>query len=569
MFAGNETIPVTNRSMNLAECRDRWFFDEAYDCWCLEDLLYTEKASVPKFQRLSVYAPKAYLHADGTPDRQGEAAGYTCATAPVVFVNNAAGYMQMPHTWLGGPRCNAEIYLRRGMVYVTAGCRGRESRDAEGKAAGKSPATIVDLKTVVRFLRHNRAALPGNMEKIITVGTSAGGAMSALLGTTGDNGQYLPLLAENGAFMDESDAVFASQCYCPIIDLDHADQAYEWCFGADKTCEDSPAGPAETMTPFQEALSEVLAKQYIEYVNGMGLRHPVTGEKLVLFPDGRSGSFYDYLMNCLGESASVFLNRLERKELNLNCSAEDYLAGHYQVTVPAPPDPGPKDADLHHIGPGIRRQKDGQEPKSLGELLCRPPKGIPWKEMPRRTVNRPGNAKGEWLSWDGRQARVTDLDTYVLRHRRRMKPCTSFDVLNGHSGENQVMGTDGQDYMHYNPAIRKAIRLLKERFPKETAALAPAYEISGDKDLARRRYLINPMNFIGTGEKSKTAEHFRIRVGAADADTSLSIAMTLAVRLSNTGYDTDYALVWDQPHCDADYPGEILDWIDGICGKSR
>ena len=106
MFEGNELIPVTNRSADLADCRENWFYDEAYDCWCLQDILYTEKATVPQFQRLSVYAPQAYMNPDGTPDPHGRSAGYTCATAPVVFVNNAAGYMQMPHTWLGGPRCS-------------------------------------------------------------------------------------------------------------------------------------------------------------------------------------------------------------------------------------------------------------------------------------------------------------------------------------------------------------------------------------------------------------------------------------------------------------------------------
>lgn len=565
MFEGNERIPVTNRSMELTDCRDGWFFDETYGCWCLEDILYTEKAEVPMFQRLSIYAPRAYLNEGGTLNHMGAAAGYTCDTAPVAFVNNAAGYMQMPHTWLGGPRCNAEIFLERGMVYVTAGCRGRESRNAAGKAAGKAPATLVDLKTVVRFLKHNRKALPGNMDRIITVGTSAGGAMSSLLGSTGDNENYLSLLEENGAFMDESDAVFASQCYCPIIDLDHADQAYEWCFGADKTCEDSPAGPAETMTPFQEALSAKLAGQYIDYVNSLELRHPVTGELLMLSPDGRSGSFYDYLMDCLGESATKFLNRLDRKEGPLACMAADYLAGNYEEEVPAPPVPGPKDADLHHIGPGTVLKADEQKPKTLGEMLCRPPKGIPWKEMLQRTVIRQGKAKKDWMVWNGEKAEVTDLDTYVLQHRRRMKPCTSFDVLDGRSGENQVMGTDKQDYMHYNPAIGEAMKALEEQFPQETAEYGSAYDVSDDAELARRRYLMNPMNFIGTQEISGTAEHFRIRVGAADADTSLSIAMTLAVKLANAGKDTDFAFVWDRPHCDADYPGEILDWIDRIC----
>lgn len=565
MFPGNELIPVTNRTAELADCADSWFYDSQYDCWCLEDILYTEKASVPRFQRMSVYAPKAYMKPDGTPDRNGACGKYTAETAPVVFVNNAAGYMQMPHTWLGGPRCNAEIFLRRGMVYVTAGCRGRESRDENGNAVGKAPATLVDLKTVIRFLRHNRQALPGDMERIITVGTSAGGAMSSLLGTTGDNERYLPYLEENGAFLEESDAVFASQCYCPIIDLDHADQAYEWCFGADKTCEDSPAGPAETMSSFQEALSEKLAEQYIEYVNSLGLTDPVAGKPLMLNPDGRSGSFYEYLMSCLDASATKYLHLLEQNALPLKCSVSDYLEGNYTEEVPGPP-PGPKDQDLHHVGPGAGIPQEGQAgvPQTMGEMLCRPPKGTLWKELPVSLVTRQGKPKGAWLSWDGNSAAVKDLDTYVLSHRRRMKPCTSFDTLKGLSGENQVFGTTEMDYVHYNPAVGRAVLALKDRFPEEAARYGEAYDVGGDEALALRRFLINPMNFVGAAEKSTAAKHFRIRVGAADADTSLSIAMTLAVKLANAGIDTDYALVWDLPHCDADYPGELTDWIDSL-----
>ncbi len=566
MFSGTEQIPVTNRSLDLSDCAGNWFYDAQYDCWCLEDILYTDKASVPRFQRLSVYAPKEYMKSDGTPDCDGVCGKYTAKTAPVVFVNNAAGYMQMPHTWLGGPRCNAEIYLRRGMVYVTAGCRGRESRDENGNAVGKAPATLVDFKTVIRFMRHNQKALPGNTERIITVGTSAGGAMSSLLGTTGDNERYLPYLRENGAFMEESDAVFASQCYCPIIDLDHADQAYEWCFGADKTCEDSPAGPAETMDPFREALSLKLKEQYIEYVNSLCLRHPLTGEMLTLNPDGRSGSFYEYLMACLSESATKYLRLLDRGVLPLKCSAADYLKGNYTEEIPGPP-PGPEDRDLHHVGPGAGIPKDvpAETPKTMGEMLCRPPKGTRWEELPVNMISRPGKPKDAWLSWNGIRAKISDLDTYVLCHRRRMKPCTSFDTLNGLSGENHVFGTTDQDYMHYNSAVGQAAAELKDQFPEEADRYGRAYDVNGDEALALRRYLINPMNFIGTAEKSTAAKHFRIRVGAADADTSLSIAMTLAIKLANAGFDADYALVWDLPHCDADYPGEILDWIDSLC----
>lgn len=381
----NEWRPITHSTLELAECRDKWTFDEQHGCWCLEDVLYTARADVPEFQRLSIFAPKALMNADGTPTRESK-------RIPVIFENSSAGYMQMPHTRLGESRCFAAPYLNHGFVYITCGCRGRESRGAQGELVGKAPMTLVDLKAAIRFLRHNQAALPGDFGKIISVGCSAGGAMSALLGVTGDNKSYEPYLKATGAFMEESDAVFASQIYCPITDLEHADLAYEWCFGADKECMDSHAGPAETMTPFKEALSKKLAARYVDYVNALGLRHPQTDAALTLNPDGHSGSFYDYMMDCISRSATDFLTRLQARSLPLPYSAEDYVSG-----------------------------------------------------------------QRAWLRWDGNNAVIDDLDAYVLHHRRRMKPCTSFDTLGMDSGENQVLGSANQDYMHFNPAIGAAI----------------------------------------------------------------------------------------------------------------
>ena len=105
-------FPITNKTMELADCRDAWFFDEKYNCWCLEDVLYTEKATTPKFQRLSIFVPKAYMSAPGVIDEVGTDGKFTAKTAPVIFENNSAGYMQMPHTWLGGPRDEAPKYLQ-------------------------------------------------------------------------------------------------------------------------------------------------------------------------------------------------------------------------------------------------------------------------------------------------------------------------------------------------------------------------------------------------------------------------------------------------------------------------
>lgn len=148
-----------------------------------------------------------------------------------------------------------------------------------------------------------------------------------------------------------------------------------------------------------------------------------------------------------------------------------------------------------------------------------------------------------------------------------MKPCTSFDKLDMDSGENQPFGTPERDFVHYVAEIAGAIAELKNAYPAEYAKYYEAYaEVASDAALAERIRLLNPLSFIGTEEKSVQAKHYRIRVGASDADTSLSVSMTLALKLQNAGCGTvDYALVWDQPHSEADYPGDVLKWIDSIC----
>lgn len=52
---------------------------------------------------------------------------------------------------------------------------------------------------------------------------------------------------------------------------------------------------------------------------------------------------------------------------------------------------------------------------------------------------------------------------------------------------------------------------LKEEYPGETARYLPGYKkICGDKELARQKRLLNPLNYIG---KEKTAPYYRIRGG--------------------------------------------------------
>ncbi|MGW3423393.1 subtype B tannase [Streptomyces phaeochromogenes] len=126
-----------------------------------------------------------------------------------------------------------KLALVTGYVVVEPGARGRTLVDSDGTYYGTAPAAIVDLKAAVRYLRANKGRIPGNTDRIVSSGTSAGGALSALLGASGDSPLYDKYLKELGA-ADASDAVFASGDWCPITDLEHADMAYEWNWGANK-----------------------------------------------------------------------------------------------------------------------------------------------------------------------------------------------------------------------------------------------------------------------------------------------------------------------------------------------
>jgi acetyl esterase/lipase len=267
---------------------------------------------VHPIQKLSVYVPETFYE-DG-----GSVNGYTLHTAPIFFPNTVGGYMPGPEEAPGPDfmgRTNASFYaLLHGYVVVSAGVRGRGCRDANSHNCGMAPADIVDLKAAVRWIRHNKDLLPGNAERIISNGTSAGGAMSSLLACTGNHPDYEPYLTALGAAKGRDD-VFGASCYCPITNLDHADMAYEWEFHGipdyhrmefvqENGPKDHPnllfGKPPKmrrvdaVMTDEMERCSDLLAPMFPTYFNSLGL-HTEDGTALSMNPDG-SGNFTDYIL---------------------------------------------------------------------------------------------------------------------------------------------------------------------------------------------------------------------------------------------------------------------------------
>ncbi|MFJ4622401.1 subtype B tannase [Streptomyces sp. NPDC088812] len=196
----------------------------------------------------------------------------------------------------GGRVSLPKLALAAGYVVVEPGCRGRTLTDSSGTYYGTAPAAIVDLKAAVRYVRFNKGRIPGNTERIVSTGTSAGGALSALLGASGDSPLYDTYLEEAGA-ADTSDAIFASADWCPITDLEHADGAYEYCWGTSAT-QTTGKTVDQTVSKELEALfAEHQASLKLRGADGFG---PLTGRN------------YDrYLLETyLQPAATTYLNSL-------------------------------------------------------------------------------------------------------------------------------------------------------------------------------------------------------------------------------------------------------------------
>ena len=133
-----------------------------------ERLFYVTNVEDSTYQYMNVYVPE----------------GATQET-PIFLRTYVGGYMASEAASPQAADASGRA-LAEGYVVAIPGSRGRNSKVGT-TWTGRAPAAILDLKAAIRYLRHFDKEMLGNAEKIITDGTSAGGAMSALMGATGNN----------------------------------------------------------------------------------------------------------------------------------------------------------------------------------------------------------------------------------------------------------------------------------------------------------------------------------------------------------------------------------------------
>lgn len=483
--------------------------------------VYCSNPTHPAIQSISLYCPTNYLNEDGTLNKAGTVGKYTADTAPIIYWNSSGSYIGMGPFAINSNSTRSTQYgwvlnmINEGFVVCMVGERGKTNTDENNKVIGRGPIAISDLKAGVRFLKHNDAVIPGSSNKIVSVGTSSGGSMSALLGTSGNNTYYATYLREMGACMDVSDDVWATQAYCPITDLSHADFAYEWMFNESN---DSYVSDETGLSDFQKALSQKFTKEYAKYINSLELKDE-NNKSLTLSEDGtKSGTYYDWLV-------SKYEIAFENYAKNYDTDYKGYATGA---------NGGAKEADDYDwLNYNV----------STGEATLSAPDGMD-----------------------------SALDALVLSgYCTRQKECPSFDSLSPMGTDNDLFGKQETGFneewsaRHYNQRIAEIIKELQEDYPTEYALYYDSYyEDSHTEEVITWNRYLNSYSFLTGEAESTVSPNFRINMGAKDADTSITISSTLALLLEKKGINTEFNILWGWGHNDVDTPTGLCDWVKSL-----
>jgi hypothetical protein len=241
-----------------------------------------------------------------------------------------------PGGGMGGPGPGAmNGPLAEGYIVASPGVRGRENQAKDGTYYGKAPAAIVDLKAAVRYLRHNKGILPGNMDQIIASGCSAGGGLTTLLAASGNSPLYEPYLKEIGA-AEEKDNIFAGDCHSPIADLDHGDMSYEWEYAnsqSRQTIDKQISAELKALYPAYQASLNLKGKDNFGTLTADNMGAYIV--KYYLVPEANK-----YLLGLAEDKRQEYLIRnaawLHWDGKNASFTMEDFASQHIAREKPAP-----------------------------------------------------------------------------------------------------------------------------------------------------------------------------------------------------------------------------------------
>lgn len=551
----------------------KWQYNADDDVYYQVGISYCETPADENYETLAVFVPGAYMtgteNDDGTYtceiNKEAELSGYTAATAPVVMPINTPGYSAQNALT---EYTDVSEYTGAGFVYVHAGCRGRD----EG-----APAGVTDLKAAIRYVRYCDDVLAGDAESIFTFGMSGGGAQSAVVGSSGDSELYDAYLEQIGAVQGVSDSVLGSMCWCPITNLDTADEAYEWMMGTTRS----------GLSDEEQQISDELAKAFASYINEAGIRDE-DGNVLTLAESSeglyQAGSYYDYMKGVIEDSLNNFL---ADTEFPYDASSSGKTGG-----------PGMRRGDFGGGGMPSGERPDGAKKdfaegeRPEGELPENGGGETSFEELDDITRNDTDsglslsgtyetaqdyidalNANGEWVTYDAdsNTASISSIADFVSAMKTASKNLGAFDQLDGGQGENTLFGYGDGEGAHFDSYLADILNSLGSSYASDYAADL-AKEDSAGNTADVRLSMYTPLYYLLESEEgynmSNVAKYWRIRSGISQGDCALSTEMNLALALENyEGVDSvDFETVWGQGHTQAERTGNssdnFIDWVN-------
>ena len=551
---------ATALSEKLSIDMDNWNYDETNDIYYQIGLVYCAEPEDTSYESCGIYVPGKYFtgseNSNGTYtctlNENAQVGNYSASSAPIVIPVNTPGYSSCaaPTSYSGD---SVKDYTDAGFIYLDAGCRGRDNAEA--------PDGVTDLKSAVTYYRFNGDVLPGDTEKIFTFGHSGGGAQSALMGASGNSELYNTYLKSIGAAMVDKDgnglsnAIAGAMCWCPITNLDTADEAYEWNMGQYMR-EDGT---------FSAALSDDLAAAYATYINDLGLKDP-NGNTLTLEESDSgiytSGSYYDYMVEVTEESLNNFLA---------------------DTTFPYTPSSG---GDMRSMpsGDASGEMPSGEAPSDSGSM----PTGDSGTSDSSSSYETAQdyidslNSDETWIEYDAstNTAKITSLEAFVKHCKNPSKSVAAFDDLERSQAENGLFGLDAESSSHFDSILANLLSENKDKYSSYSDYSDYSSEYSNDlaqtdslnNTMETRVNMYNPMYYLcdyydGAGS-SDVAQYWRINTGIEQGDTSqcVDVNLYLAVAQKVGNDNVEFTTVWGQGHTQAERTGDsttnFINWVN-------
>ena len=440
--------------------------------------------------------------------------------------------------------------------------------------------------SAVRYLRYSAENLPGDTDRIFTFGMSGGGAQSALMGATGDSALYEPYLASIGAVEGYSDAVAGSMCWCPITNLDTANEAYEWNLGSSRTGLDEAT----------QALSDGMADAYTAYINALGL---VDDQGNVLTLDGAergvgdTGSYANALKALIETSLNNFLadtsfpysassggkggfgggrgGMRPSGELPDGMRPDSELPGGMDFDGEEPTDGkgGPMDGEGRTGGLTAQDWADGAVDDGIQRMDGPATAGDAETYETAQDYIDALNGDDPWIAYDSatNTATILSVEGFVNACKPATKSVGAFDDLDRIQGENILFGYGDGAGAHFDPVMAELLA-GEDRAADYAEDLARIDGQGNTVDVRVNMY--NPMYYIEDYydgyRTANVATYWRIRTGITQGDTALNTELNLALALAAYGADVDFETVWAQGHVEAEHSGtsteNFIAWVN-------